>query len=504
MTEFFILVVGSLRAFLQRDADLLLENLALRHQLQVVLRSKPRPRLRNRDRILWVWIRRFCPGSWKRHLVVVRPETVISWHRRGWRLYWTWRSRARFGRPRLTLEVRALIGRMAFENPTWGTQRIRGELLKLGIAVSARSIRRYRIGTSNRPPSQTWLTFLAKQAKVSASQAKPTRTLLNMLFGYALRHDALARNPVEGTSQLRRGKATPQALTIDQIAAIREAAVTWRSEPGLPGPKPDGQVRDIIEVLLGTALRPGEVLALRSCDIEDLPAGMIASVNGTVIQRKGSGAERQPRPKTDASVRRIAVPEFAAVVLRRRLGAPGDADRERTVFASRTGGPLSPYNVRRTFRDFLKLADLSDSAIGLRWYRRTGATVIARGMGSDAAATFLGHSSTAITEGHYIERDRTVDPTPAAHLERTLRPGPAATRPPWRGSSTLSARSVARRLPTCPAQHHVAGYRRILMMIYDEAHGRHVTLDLRKSNVRNHVRTVTTTAHLQSLFEARR
>src|SRR5713101_8697816 len=120
MTELLNLVFGFLRSFLRRDTDLLLENLALRHQLQVVLRSDPRPRLRNRDRILWLWIRHFSPSSWKRHLVVVRPETVISWHRRGWRLYWTWRSRARFGRPRLSPEVRALIGRIAFENPTWG------------------------------------------------------------------------------------------------------------------------------------------------------------------------------------------------------------------------------------------------------------------------------------------------------------------------------------------------------------------------------------------------
>ncbi len=96
---------------------------------------------------------------------MVRPETVIRWHRRGWRLYWTWRSRAKFGRPRLSPEVRALIARMASENPTWGTQRIRGELLKLGISVSARSIRRYRTRTSNRPPSQTWRTFLSNQAK---------------------------------------------------------------------------------------------------------------------------------------------------------------------------------------------------------------------------------------------------------------------------------------------------------------------------------------------------
>lgn len=264
--------------------------------------------------------------------------------------------------------------------------------------------------------------FLARQAKVSPSQAKQTRTMLNLLFAYALRHDAIARNPVEGTSQLRRSKRAPQALTIEQIAAIREAAAQWRSAPGLPGPKPDGQVRDIIEVLLGTAMRPGEVLALRPCDIDDLPSGMIASVNGTVVQRKGSGAERQGRPKTDASIRRIPVPEFAAEVLRRRIAGMPSSAISRTIFASRNGGPLSPYNVRRTFREFLQIADLSGSGISLRWYRRTGATVIARGIGTDAAAAFLGHASTAITEGHYIEPDGAVDPTPAMHLERTLRP----------------------------------------------------------------------------------
>ena len=286
--------------------------------------------------------------------------------------------------------------------------------------------------------------FLAKQAKVSPSQAKQTRTMLNILFGYALRHDAIARNPVEGTSQLRRAKTAPQALTLEQIAAIREAAAIWRSEPGLPGPKPDGQVRDIIEVLLGTAMRPGEVLALRPCDIEDLPTGMIASVNGTVVQRKGSGAERQSRPKTDASIRRIPVPEFAAVVLRRRISYMPPTATTRTIFASRSGTPLSPYNVRRTFREFLLLADLGGSGISLRWYRRTGATVIARGIGTDAAATFLGHTSSVVTEGHYIEPDPTLDRTPAVHLERTLRPAEPdgtllANRPADREAELLDA-----------------------------------------------------------------
>ena len=263
---------------------------------------------------------------------------------------------------------------------------------------------------------------MKSQATYSQSRAKQSRTLLTLMFAFALRHDAISRNPVEGTSPLRRRKESPRALTLDQIAAIRAAAATWRTGPGLPGPKNDGQVRDIIEVLLGTAMRTGEVLALRPRDIAHGPDGMVAHVNGTVVQRKGSGAVRQDHPKTDASVRRIPVPEFAAQVLRRRLALLGPEQLDQTIFASRNRRPLSPYNVRRTFRDFLKLAGLSDTGISLHWYRRTGATVIARTMSKDAAALFLGHTSSKITEGHYIEPDRTVDPTPAAHLERTLRP----------------------------------------------------------------------------------
>jgi integrase len=261
--------------------------------------------------------------------------------------------------------------------------------------------------------------FLKSQAAVSHSRAQQSRTMLNLLFGFAIRHDGISRNPVDGTSPLRTTKQEPQALTLEQIAAIRTVAANWRTEPGRPGPRPDGQVRDIIEVMLGTAMRPGEVLALRPRDIDSSPKGMVVAVTGTVVQRKGKGTIRQDRPKSDASVRRIPVPEFAAAVLRNRLaGVPS----ERTIFASRSGGPLSPYNVRRTFREFLTDAGLADSGISLRWYRRTGATVIARGLGTDAAAAFLGHTSTTITEGHYIEPDRSIDTSPAAQLERALRP----------------------------------------------------------------------------------
>lgn len=262
--------------------------------------------------------------------------------------------------------------------------------------------------------------FLKGEMAASYARARSARTLLNLLFDYAMRHDVMGRNPVAGTSALSKPKGKPQALTLGQVAAIREAAATWRTEPGLPGPKPDGNVRDLIELLLTTGMRPGEGLAVMPCDVTDGPLGMVIEVTGTVVQCKRMGAYRQSHPKTDASRRFIPVAEFAAEVVRRRMaGASGDP--ERTIFANRKGGVLSPPNVCRTFREFLELAALGDSGISLRWYRRTTATVVARAMVADAAAGFLGHTSTAVTEGYYIEPDRSVDRAPAGHLQRTLR-----------------------------------------------------------------------------------
>lgn len=264
--------------------------------------------------------------------------------------------------------------------------------------------------------------FLQREAAVSYSRVKHSRTLLNLLFNFALRHDAIPRNPVEGTSPLARPKGAPQALTLEQIAAIRLAAKTWRTGKDVKGPKPDGKVRDIVEVLLGSSLRIGELLALRPMDVSATRKGMIVHVRGTVVMRKGKGVFRQPKPKTDASVRRIPVAPFAARVLQERLAQMEPGDTEHTIFATKKGTPLSPFNVRRTFREFLVLAGLKDSGIKLRWTRRTGATVLARGMSVDAAATYLGHASPTITEGHYIEPDQKVDLTPAQILDRTLRP----------------------------------------------------------------------------------
>ena len=110
-----------------------LEILALRHQINVLRRSqRGRVRLSSADRLFWTWLMRFWSG-WRSALAIVKPETVISWHRKGFRLYWTWKSRyGRPGRPVLAKESRELIRRMSLANPLWGAPRIHGELLKTG------------------------------------------------------------------------------------------------------------------------------------------------------------------------------------------------------------------------------------------------------------------------------------------------------------------------------------------------------------------------------------
>jgi integrase len=176
--------------------------------------------------------------------------------------------------------------------------------------------------------------FLKSERRICYSRAKHSRTVLNQLFTLAMRHDAMARNPVEGTSPLARPRNQVRAMTLEQVQVIRAAAAAWRTGPGVMGPKPDGQVRDAVEVLLGTSMGPGEVLALRPCDIFDGKKGMVAFIQGTMVSREDGGTFRQDHPKTGASVRQVPVPEFAGAVVRRRLTALSPEDRERTTFAS--------------------------------------------------------------------------------------------------------------------------------------------------------------------------
>jgi putative transposase len=121
--------------FLPRLA-LVTENLALRQQLLVLHRSMNRPRLRNRDRLFWIALSQLWSG-WRSILVIVKPETVIKWHRQGFKCYWRWKSKtSRVGRPRIKQEIRELIRRMSRENPTWGVPRIQAELHLLGYELA--------------------------------------------------------------------------------------------------------------------------------------------------------------------------------------------------------------------------------------------------------------------------------------------------------------------------------------------------------------------------------
>jgi transposase InsO family protein len=139
-----------------------LENLALRHQLHVLRRQRPRrPRLFAIDRWLWVWLYRIWPRCLDT-MVLVRPATVVQWHRQGFRLFWRWRSRS--GRPSVEREIRKLIREMSSANPLWGAPRIHGELLKLGIEISQATVAKYMVRRGG-TPSPTWRSFRLNQAQ---------------------------------------------------------------------------------------------------------------------------------------------------------------------------------------------------------------------------------------------------------------------------------------------------------------------------------------------------
>src|SRR5712675_3341906 len=150
---------GSLLSFRVRSrASLELELVALRHQVAVLRRQRPgQPRLFATDRLLWVWLYRLWPQVLDA-MVLVKPATVLDWHRKGFRLYWRRRSR-HLGRPRMDREIRELIRKMSLANPLWGAPRIHGELLKLGIDVSQATVGRY-LPWRPKVPSPTWRSFL--------------------------------------------------------------------------------------------------------------------------------------------------------------------------------------------------------------------------------------------------------------------------------------------------------------------------------------------------------
>jgi hypothetical protein len=167
--QFVLALLPAIRVFFRSRQDTALEILALRQQVAVLRRKRPRPRLGQLDRLFWTTFRHVW-SRWADVLVIVKPETVVGWHRAGFRLYWRWRSRPRGGRPKITAEIRGLIRRLAAENPDWGAPKIHGELWKLGFEVSERTVARYLRPVHRRgDPGQRWLAFLQNHREVIAA-----------------------------------------------------------------------------------------------------------------------------------------------------------------------------------------------------------------------------------------------------------------------------------------------------------------------------------------------
>jgi len=227
--------------------SLLLENLALRQQLAVLKTRHPQPRFKAPDKLFWLLLSRLWPG-WKQALILVQPETVVRWHRAGFKLYWTWvsRKRRRRGRRPTPREVRDLIFRMVAENRTWGSPRIHGELRMLGFSISERTVLRWMRKASRGPePAKRWAAFLANHREAIAAMdffTVPTLTLGILYCFFVISHDrrrilrfGVTKHPTSAwvCQQLRETfpyDATPKYLIFDRAANFSsEVAGTIKS-----------------------------------------------------------------------------------------------------------------------------------------------------------------------------------------------------------------------------------------------------------------------------------
>ena len=255
--------------------------------------------------------------------------------------------------------------------------------------------------------------FLKAYAKDHPAQAQSIKQVFGQIMGMAVRHDAIAQNPVRSVARLRVVRKEIRALDEDQLHMVRRLVREWRTLPGPnghmpPGPKPSGELADIIDLLLATGVRINEVLATLRTDLDLAAQQPTLTVSGTLVQVKGVGIVRQPVPKSDAGRRTMMLPPFAVeVLLRRMVNAPMNLND--AVFATRNGTWISAHNVRRQWR-----AIREDT--GLEWvtphaFRKTVATMVEHELGAKAAAAQLGHAHESMTEGYYIVKTHLVPDT---------------------------------------------------------------------------------------------
>lgn len=241
--------------------------------------------------------------------------------------------------------------------------------------------------------------FLRSVPSVAAQ--RDARVVLRQAFALAARYDCVDANPVTDAYRPPTSVSKPKALTEGDLAELRRRISTWQHEQAHGGPRRAYDLVEVVDVMLGTGVRIGEVLALRWQDCTDLDAERVAvTIAGTVVTEKGAGCYRQDHPKTDAGWRTIILPGFAVEALRRQRDR-GIPSAEGLIFPTRKGTARWPSNVRTAWRNVRG----DDYAwVKPHSFRKTVATVIEREFGATAAAAQLGHSGTAVTARHYIER----------------------------------------------------------------------------------------------------
>ncbi|WP_018788779.1 site-specific integrase [Micromonospora sp. CNB394] len=267
--------------------------------------------------------------------------------------------------------------------------------------------------------------FLRKVAEDRPSAAKGAKVVLGQMFALAVRRGALTANPVRDTGRLRNPRRKVVALEVKQMNEVREAIRRWQQPaPGKSGPRPTGDLADIVDLMLATGARIGEILALRWEDLDLAAERPTLTICGTIVYLKGKGFFRQEWTKTDAGFRTVVLPRFAVGMLMGRKLNVADNPHD-AIFASRRDTWLSPQNVRRQWRQ-------ARADAGLEWvtphtFRKTVATLIDKEADAKSAAAQLGHATEQVTNKHYIVKPA-LAPDSSDILEQ-LGAGPEITGP---------------------------------------------------------------------------
>lgn len=238
---------------------------------------------------------------------------------------------------------------------------------------------------------------------LTQSNARRGRVILTGMFGLAERMDIVKRNPANATKVRKVDAKKIRALTHEEIDRVREYLYTWDAKR--PGPK-SFRISDFFDIMIGTGLRPGELLSLQWSDVNfhDIDGKVTISVNGTLRYRDGKQRGRLTKsdaPKTDASIRVVPVPEWVAAILR-RLHSEREITPSNAVLVTRSGNFVSPNNVARSLRRVRE--DLDMMWMTPHSFRKTAATHITQTLGEEKAASVLGHSDPSVTRKYYIDR----------------------------------------------------------------------------------------------------